>query len=219
VFFYEGCYICPLQILNRASGGGTVDVELATSRDGSKWDRPFRKPFWLARSTGNQFDSGSIFLCAQPVVLDDEIRFYYGAYAKGATGSDDYTFATGIGLATMARDRFAGLRTVPETGQPALGKSLRNIGQVTLKPISLAGLTNITLNADASAGAIRVELLNADGKRIRGFSYDDAVPIKSDSLRQSVRWKSRSIEKLPAENYMLRLHLENATVYALSLKR
>lgn len=219
VFFYQGCYVCPLQILNRASGGGTVDIELATSRDGSKWDRPFRKPFWLARNPGNQFDSGSIFLCAQPVVLEDEIRFYYGAYAKGATGGDDYAFATGIGLATMQRDRFAGIETVPQTGQPALGKSLNHIGQVTLKPIPFAGLANITLNADASGGAVRVEILDADGKRLRGFTYDDAIPIKGDSLRHPVRWKSHSITQLPAQRYLLRLHLENATVYALSLMR
>ena len=219
VFFHQGCYFCPLQILNRAVGGGTVDIELATSRDGLRWERPFRKGFWLARSSGEQFDSGAIFLCPQPVGLEDEIRFYYGAYSQGATGSDDSKLTTGIGLATMPRDRFAGLRTLTQTAQPALGKPLENLGQVTLKPAAFAGVTSLTLNADASTGAVRAEILDAEGKRVRGFSYDDAIPITGDSLRHPVRWKSKSSAQLPPQPCLLRLHLTNATVYALTLHR
>ena len=151
-----------------------MDIELALSRDGLNWQRPFRKPLWLARSEGGKFDSGALFLCAQPVVLEDEIRFYYGAYSQGATGSDDLKLTTGIGLATMRRDRFAGLQPVPRSDQPTLKKPLERIGQVTLKPMDFSGVRKLELNADAAGGSIRVEILNSDGKRVRGFSYDDA---------------------------------------------
>ena len=59
-------------------------------------------------------------------MLEDEIRFYYGAYSQGATGSDDIKLTTGIGLATLPRDRFAGLRPVPRSDQPTLKKPLEN---------------------------------------------------------------------------------------------
>ncbi len=216
VFFYQGLYLCPLQILDRGVGGGVVDIELATSRDGLHWERPFRKPLWLARSQGNQFDSGALFLCPQPIIVGDEMRFYYGAYSQGATGGDDLRLASGLGLATAPLDRFAGLQPVPRSDQPTLKAPLENIGQVTLKPVHLAGTTRLLLNADASAGAVRVELLDAAGKRVRGFSRDDAVPIKGDSLRHPVLWRSQSLADLPAGNYLLRLHLENAIVYALT---
>ncbi|MBM3844777.1 MAG: hypothetical protein FJ405_00635 [Verrucomicrobia bacterium] len=219
VFQYGGIYFAPLQILNRATQGGVVDVELALSRDGLNWRRPFRKPFWLGRSDGGKFDSGAIFLCAQPVILDDEIRFYYGAYSKGATGSDDLKLTTGIGLATMPRDRFAGLKPVPRSDQPTLKKRLENIGQVTLKPMDFAGVKSLELNADAVAGSIRVEVLNSEGRRVRGFNYDEATPITGDSLRHSIRWRERGVKDLPAGNHMLRLHLDNATIYALSIHR
>jgi hypothetical protein len=34
VFYHEGVYICLNQILDRAMGGGVIDVELMVSRDG-----------------------------------------------------------------------------------------------------------------------------------------------------------------------------------------
>ena len=217
VFYYDGCYFCALQILDRATRGGVVDVELATSRDGFHWERPFRKPYWLARSPGHNFDSGSILVAAQPIVLENEIRFYYGGYGQGATGGDGYNFASGIGIATMPLDRFAGLQPLARSDQPTLKKPLENIGQVTLKPMTLGKSSSIELNADASAGEIRVELLAGDGKRIRGFSFDDAVPIKGDSLKHAVRWKSGGFPGLPKQEYMLRVHLKNATVYAVTV--
>ena len=217
VFYYNECYFSAIQILDRATRGGVVDVELATSRDGFHWERPFRQPFWLARSTGHNFDSGSIFLAAQPIVVGDVIRFYYGAYGQGATGGTDYNFASGIGLATMPRDRFAGLQPLARSDQPTLKHPLENIGQVTLKPIKLNKSSQLELNADASAGEIRVEVLDGDGKRVRGFSDAEAVLIKGDSLKHAVRWGSGGLSRLPEQRYILRIHLKNATVYAMTV--
>ena len=219
VFFYSGVYFSPLQILDRATQGGVVDIELATSRDGLNWQRPFRRPFWLARSEGGKFDSGAIFLTAQPVVLDDEIRFYYGAYSHGATGGDDMKLMTGIGLATLPRDRFAGLQPVPRSDQPTLKTPLENTGQVTLKPLDLTGVKRLELNADAVGGEVRAEILDGEGKRVRGFCREDAMVVTGDSLHHSLRWQACSITNLPSGSYMLRLHLHNATAYALTIHK
>jgi hypothetical protein len=218
VFYYDECYFAAMQILDRATRGGVVDVELATSRDGFHWERPFRKPLWLARSTGRDFDSGSIFLAAQPIVLETEIRFYYGAYGQGATGGTDYNFASGIGMASMPRDRFAGLQPLARSDQPILKHPLENVGQVTLKPITIGRSCSIEVNADASTGEIRVEVLDGDGKRVQGFSYDEAVPIKGNSLKHAVQWKSGGLSGLPEQQYLLRILLKNATVYAITVR-
>ena len=170
-----------------------------------KFDRPFRSPFWLPKTTGDGFDSGSIFTNASPVFLDDEFRFYYGGYSQGATGSDDSQLTSGLGLATMPRDRFAGVRPIDK------------IGQITLKPIDITGCKGITLNANASGGAVRVELLDAHARRLHGFTRDDAEPITTDGLRHAVKWKGKSLSGLPPGPYIPRLHLENAEVFAVSL--
>jgi hypothetical protein len=209
-FYYNDCYFALLQILHREVRGGVMDAELAISRDGVHWQRPFRQPFFLPKADRG-FDSGSILTNATPVFLEDEFRFYYGGYAEGATGGDDITFQTGVGLATMPRDRFAGLQPIDR------------IAQITLKPLDLTGCRGVTLNADASVGSVRVEVLNADGRRLVGFAAEDAVPITGDGLRHPVRWaKSRTsqgkdVTDLPVGTYMLRLHLENAEVFAVTV--
>ena len=125
VFYYEGVYFACPQILNRNENGGSMDIELAISRDGINFQRPFRKPFFLPRASPGAFDSACVFTNTTPVVLDDEIRFYYGGYSGGATGDAEHVEKSGIGLATMRRDRFVGVRPIEK------------IGQITLKPIGL----------------------------------------------------------------------------------
>jgi hypothetical protein len=194
-FYYNDCYFALLQILHRDVGGGIIDIELATSRDG----------LFLTRGEGKRFDTGSIFLDQTPVYLEKEFRFYYGGYSGGATGGDDYSFLSGVGLATMERDRFAGIRP------------LDRVGQITLKPIDLTGVKNCSINGDASAGAIRVEILDAEGRRVRGFTKDDASPLTGDQFAHAAAWNGRNLSALAPGRYMLRLHLENAEVFAVSL--
>jgi hypothetical protein len=57
-----------------------------------------------------------------------------------------------------------------------------------------------------------------DGFRVRGYSRDDAVPIEGDSLRHRVAWKEHGLDTLPAGRYLLRLHLEGATLFAVSYR-
>lgn len=207
VFYYSGCYFALPQILNRAERGGIMDVELAISRDGIHWQRPFRSPFFLAKSSvPDAFDSGSIFTNSTPIILDDEIRFYYGAYSEGATSGDDDYQVSGIGLATLPRDRFAGL--LP----------MESIAQITFKPIEITPGSGIAINADASNGAMWLEILDADAYRVPGFRREEAVPITGDNLRHEPRWQSKTLADLPAGTYHLRLHLDNAEVFAISLK-
>jgi len=216
VFYYNDRYFCLNQILNRAVGGGVMDIELMVSRDGYAWERPFRKEFFLPRAEPGRFDSGSVLTNSTPVILGDEIRFYYGGYQGGATGGDDENMPSGVGFATIPLDRFAGIQPLAKSDQPTLSKPLEHIGQITLKPVDLAGFRHLSLNADASNGSVRAELLDSKGRRVRRFSADDCLPIRGDSLAHAVEWRSSSLTDLLPGRYMIRLHLDNATVYALS---
>ena len=107
----------------------------------------------------------------------------------------------------MPRDRFAGLR--PRT----------EIGQITTRCVNLQGCTALTVNADAGDGEVRVEILTPEGKRVRGFTADDAVPLEGDDLRHLVQWRERRLEQLPTGEYLIRIHLRNAEVFAVLLPR
>jgi hypothetical protein len=218
-FHHKGRSFALNQLLDRR-GKLAIDIELMTSRDGIAWERPFRKTLFLPRSKPGLFDSRTILSSSTPIILDDEMRFYYGAAnvapldgVKSEPGE-----RSGVGMASLPLDRFAGLKTVAKSAQTTLRKPLENIGQITLRPLDLRNRGPIQFNADARNGAVRVEILTEDGYRVRGFSRDDAVVIQGDSLRHAVAWQKSKLNELPSGRYLLRLHLENATVFALTLR-
>ena len=94
---------------------------------------------------------------------------------------------------------------------------MEKIGQITLEAMELSSYRGLTLNADARKGVIRVELLDDRGYRVRGYSKEDAVAIVGDHLSHPVRWVDREIADLEAGRYRLRIHLDHAVVYAVTL--
>ncbi len=210
-FVHHGVYFALLQVADFETHG-LQPIELATSRDGITWSRPFRDTPFLNVNEGGNFDSGRIWSNATPIVLQDEIRLYFGGaenpwhFGKRESewGSKKKLPKTGIGLASLPLDRFAGVRPIEK------------IGQVTLRPQLLANAKQISLNADASSGVIRVELLDEQGYRIEGFTKVDAVPISGDGLRHAVTWKKNGLSDLPTGKYMLRLHLDRSEVFGLT---
>jgi len=219
VFFYGERYFCLNQIFHRRLKGA-IDIELMTSRDGFEWERLFQGQYILSRSKEGLFDSRSIFTNSTPVVLDDEIRFYYGAYNQSPVGGvkSEPGQRSGVGMVSIPRDRFAGIQAAPLSDQTTLKRPLEHIGQVTLKPLDLAGCREIVLNADATDGSVAVELLSGNGFRLRGFAKEDAVPVTGDSLRHSIAWKDHDLSQLPPGRYHLRLHLDHSTVYAITFR-
>ena len=204
-FYYNHMYFSMLQVLD-AGNTGNMPIELALSHDGYIWQRPFRRRFFLPPlDDKTKFDASIIWSNATPVLLEHEFRFYYGAYGH-AWNSADPQQISGIGLATMPRDRFAGVQPI------------EHFGQITFKVMPWDTSSELTINADATGGSIRAELLNEDGYRVRGFSRNDAVAITSDSLRHPVAWKERVLGDLKPGRYKLRLHLEDGEVFAVTLK-
>ena len=206
VFFRHGMYFGLVQTLDFGGfdSGGTGDMpsELAASRDGRRWTRPFRQtPFISVRGDGSSFDAGCLWTNAMPIDHGDEIRFYYSAYPSW--NADIENGGTGIGLAVMQRDRLIGLRPIAE------------IAQVTLKPMSLADVRKITVNA--AGGAVRVELLNVSGERMPGFSMQDSIAIEGDSLEGEVRWQKAAMDDLQPGLYQIRIHLDDAELFAITL--
>lgn len=219
VFLYKGVYFCLNQILDRKNKG-VIDIELSTSRDGFNFERLYRTEKFLPHNPGgDSFDGRAIFSNSTPVFLDDEIRFYYGAYNETPIGGgyEESRPKNGVGLATIPLDRFGGIKPVAKSEQTTM-KPVENIGQVTLKPIDLTGVTAITVNADAAKGAVRIEVLNDKGYRMRGFTKADATPMSGDELRHPVAWKDKKLSDLPAGKYQLRVHLDNATLYAIDFQ-
>jgi hypothetical protein len=203
VFVHEGIYFSLLQPAFFDTNGHQP-IELAISRDSFNWQRPFRSDFFLPVDGKDSFDSGRIWSSSSPVILEDEIRFYYGAY-EHPWNSKMQQPKSGIGLATMKRDRFVANRPIEK------------VGQMTLKPTRIESLDGFTINADASKGALRVELMNEDGYVIPGFAKADAIPITGDSLRHHPKWNADVAASFKPGVYTIRVHLENADLFAVTI--
>jgi hypothetical protein len=200
-----------------------VDNQLVFSRNGVTWQRVLKdgavsaaelrgERDWKQAAEQATFlpygefkkdwDWGQIYPYHPPLVVGDEIRFYY----TGITGRHWHTYHkdtrdSGIGLATLRLDGFVSVETT-------------QVGTMTTRPLVFLGDT-LEINADAKGGSLRIEALDAEGKPIAGFAKDDCDPITADSVRHVASWKGEPdchlLQGLPIR---LRFHFDNAKLFA-----
>ncbi|MDR1789904.1 MAG: hypothetical protein LBR12_06165 [Opitutaceae bacterium] len=85
---------------------------------------------------------------------------------------------------------------------------------VLTKPLSAPGQT-LALNALAAAGEIRVEVRDAGGSPLPGYSGPDAARFSGDATAAPLRWSGGAVSRLPGHPFTLAIHLRNASLFAL----
>tara|TARA_B100000029_G_scaffold505980_1_gene587850 strand:+ start:980 stop:2509 length:1530 start_codon:yes stop_codon:yes gene_type:complete len=200
-----------------------VDAQLVFSRNGVTWQRVLRDGAATAAQLREdrdwkqevddavfipygefqkEWDWGQIYPHHPPMVVGDEIRFYYtGISARHWDTYHKDKPDHAVGLATLRLDGFVSVET---DGQ----------GTLTTKPLVFLGDT-LKINANAKGGAITVEALDADGQVIDGFGRASCKPISSDSVRHVVSWNGSSdTGRLQGQPITLRFHLRRAKMYS-----
>jgi hypothetical protein len=109
-------------------------------------------------------------------------------------------------LATLPLDRFAAL-------QPQ-----KQHGWLVTKPFK-ATAEQLQVNADATQGALRVEVLTEQGELMGGFDAASCTPIQTDELRAVVRWHGRSFSSLLGKTIRLKFQLDRARLFAFQLQK
>ena len=70
------------------------------------------------------------------------------------------------------------------------------------------------MNADVR-GELRAELLDSEGRALAGYSAEDCVPIRTDGIRQMIRWEGAfKLDSLPDRAVRLRFLMREADLYA-----
>jgi len=187
-----------------ADAGGPAQgigyTTLAWSRDGEHWTRD-REMFFDRHPKAGAWDHAMAWIdCQLPV--DDEVYLYYGGYARGH--KVNRFEERQIGLVRMKRDRYVARQAGEAAG------TLRT-------PLVILSGRGMTLNADAHAGEIRVQIVDKGGKPIDGFAYADCRPIKVDSLSVPVRWRGQ-VDALKGKSVRLEFSLRNASLFALDVQ-
>jgi hypothetical protein len=90
-------------------------------------------------------------------------------------------------------------------------------GRLVTKPISFAG-SRLSLNI-ASRGPSRVEVQDATGRPIAGFSGGDCAPIQGDFIDHPVSWKGGSVAGLAGKPVKLVFELSDADIYAFQFSK
>ena len=183
---------------------GPIDVQLVHSRDGRNWQRLARRAPVIPNGPG-AFDAGCILGVSNwPVVVGDEVWFYYTAITTTHGGHLPEKVIT-IARASWRLDGFVSLGAGSDGG-------------VVETVLLLCDGDRLVVNADAVGGELRVEVLSAQGPAIDGYAARDCIPIVTDNVRHRVRW--RGGERLPAERPVrLRFRLRDARLFSYTVGR
>jgi len=139
-----------------------------------------------------------------PITYKDQHWIYYDG-SKERHGQ--FPRDNSIGLATLRLDSFVCLEAKDK------------VGSVLTKPFRLEG-SKLEVNVDAGKGGVIVEVLDAAGKPIPGFTRSEAKMFNFvDQLRLQPEWKTRK-DLAPLKDKVVRLKfsLRNAKLYAFQVK-
>jgi hypothetical protein len=191
----------------RYANDGVLDIHLATSRDGRRWQRPSSRPY-LPMGVEGSADSRMLYMFAGIARRGDRILHYYCGYRSthGAHPKGDMDPGA-ICLAEQRLDGFVSLQAGVEGGE------------METKPITFAG-DRLELNlTTAATGDCRVELADAAGIPIPGFTYEDCRPLRGNGVALSVVWAGQeSLRSVAGRAVRVRVRLTNADLYAFQFR-
>ena len=205
-FAYESMYIGFLwvfRVTGQISGAddGPIFIEIVTSHDGTHWRRQEGdRPPILPVGPSGAWDDGMVFTAIQPLVEGDTLRLYYGGF--NGTHAEESAWHAGIGMATLRKDGFASLDA---SATP---------GTITTKRINGAS-GQLQVNCSVAAGgSLKVEVLNASGAVVPGYSAADCDVIQGDHVDQVVTWGAQTGLPAAVNPIRLRFVMQNASVYS-----
>ena len=201
VFPYEGLYLGLVQRYISKPGIGTIDIQLAVSRDGVHFERPFRDAFFPLGDVGTWDRFMLHNMSGPPIAIADELRFYYGGrnFRHRPTKVADAANPPegNIGLATLLKDRFVSVEASFDGGM------------LVTKPVLIDG-SSLFVNCNTSFGRLGVRLLDRNGDSIDGF---EATIEGVDQTKVEAPFE-RSIRELPNSVAQVEFTFYNSQLYS-----
>ena len=207
IFRYESMLLGLLQVFKctdgDASSDGTIDVQLASSRDGRHWHRVGDRSPIVERGPEGAWDWGIVENGNALVTDGDVVRTYFTGYNSrhGNHGIPKQGKRLSIGTASWPRDRFVGLRAGSAGGELLLTE--RQSG------------AELHVNANAAGGSLVAEI-SENGRPVQGFEASNCLPLTGDSLDHTISWRdAHALGTLQGMAVTVSIKLTNAEVFSL----
>lgn len=179
------------------------EIMLGYSRDGFHFARPSHSPFMPVNETDGAWNYGNMqSVNGVPLIVGDSLYIYSSGRSKNGVWWDA---GVSTGLATLRRDGFVSMRAGNKEGF------------LTTEKLSFDG-KYFFVNADVKAkGAqLKVELLDADGNPIPGFTKRDCLVMRgADKTKRLITWKGKKdLGELKGSTIRAKFYLTRGDLYA-----
>ena len=181
---------------NANSYPGLSDAQFIVSRDGVTWDRRFRHPFLSpGRDERDWVDRNPIVGIGMLQTAPDELSVYYSELLR----CEDCRFSR----CSIRVDGFVSVRGPYDRW-----------GEFTTPPLQTTG-HRLELNYKTTGGGMmEVELQDASGNTLPGFSFDDCDTLFGDHIDATVTWNGQARFDPPDDTVRLRVRLRDADLFA-----
>lgn len=179
----------------RHRGSGTLETQLAVSRDGIHWKR-YPRPAYIGIGRHDGLDIHKNYIAHGMVRRGDEIWQYY-------LGSEQYhSDADGKG-------REAVFRVVQRVDGFVSADTSYSGGYLLTRTFTFDG-NRLVLNIDTgAAGYAQVGILDANGQPIPGFTTDECLYINGDFIGTEVEWIKKGVDVAPLIGKTIRLEMRS----------
>jgi hypothetical protein len=186
---------------------GFSDAVFMSSRDGLHWDRAFMEAFirpgldpknW-GGAHGNTTPSWGVVQTS-----DTELSIYWAEHYDNYPAKE---IVPRLQRGTLRLDGFISVNA-PYAG-----------GEMVTRPIVFSGKI-LVINCSTSApGSVKVEVQDAEGKPLPGFTLDDSLEIWGDEIERIVAWKrGHDLSSVAGKPVRLRFVMKDADLYSLVVR-
>ena len=226
VMTYHDLYIGMLWIFRTNSL--EIWPELVWSRDGVRYQRPFRETPFIPLGANGSFDDGCVY-ARSPILFNGRLYVYYTG-ANWVHGFVDMLReknpGAGIGLATLPADGFVSVDAGPAGPTFEAAHPRNHPGELVTRAFSFEG-SKLHVGMEASEKGspgvsdqtiVKVEILGAQHVPIPGFTASDADPLEATGTHV-VTWKGRDdLRALEGKSIRLRFYMQNVKLYSFQFR-
>lgn len=170
-------------------------ILLGFSRDGWSWYREDFLPFCPVNQNSSSWNNGNIQTAVgSPIIVGDKLYFYMSGRKLNSNNAE----VTSTGLAFLRRDGFA---------------SMSGTGELITETFKFSG-EYLFINANVK-GNLHVEILDADGKTLSGYTKNECIEFTGDNTKKNIRWINYdNLSRLKGKNIRIKFYMESGDIYS-----